>query len=62
MERDMLDDGDYFLVVDNKLRIAREQSRNVEDGSITADLYRNLEDYRSGWVMEFDFKFWCCPN
>ena len=50
--------GAYFLVVGDKVRIAHETSRNLEDGSITSDLYRNLEDYRSGRVMERGFTFW----
>jgi hypothetical protein len=44
-------DGDSWLFVDGKLRIARTTNLN-EDGSITVDLYRNLSDYRLGWVME----------
>ena len=45
----MLNHGDYWLVVGDKLRIARERAQN-EDGSITADLYRNQDDYSAGRV------------
>ena len=38
------------------MRIAGNQHAN-EDGSITADLYRNLDDYRSGRVMEPEFTY-----
>ena len=54
----MLDNGDFYLVVSDKIRIARVKTRDSEDGSITADLYRNLEDYQAGYVMEHDFTFW----
>jgi hypothetical protein len=37
----MFRNGDYFLIIGDKLRIAHETVRH-EDGSITADLYRNL--------------------
>ena len=53
----MLNHGDYWLVVGDKLRIAHERAQN-EDGSITADLYRNQDDYRAGRVMERAFTFW----
>ena len=53
----MLEHGDYWLVLDGKVRIAHERAQN-EDGSITADLYRNPEDYRAGLVMERAFTFW----
>ena len=53
----MLKNGDYWLFVGDKLWIARESARN-EDGSITADLYRNPDDYRRGRVMERGFTYW----
>jgi len=49
--------GDCFVVIDGKLRIAHEQQHN-DDGSITADLYRNLSDYEAGRVMEPGVKYW----
>lgn len=51
-----LRDGDYFLVVDDRLRIAHP-IRMAESGSITADLYRNLDDYRHGRVLERAFVY-----
>ena len=53
----MLNHGDYWLVVDGKLRIAHERALN-EDGSTTVDLYRNQDDYSAGQVMERAFTFW----
>ena len=60
----MLRDGDYFLVVEDQLRIARDVPIDSTDGSITVDLYRNLEDYAAGRVMEYAFKYWSskCPQ
>lgn len=40
-----------FVVIDGKLRVAGNV-RHGDDGSITADVYRNLEDYRAGRAME----------
>jgi len=40
-----------YLVVDGKFRVAGDLRRN-NDGSITADVYRNLDDFRSGRTME----------
>ena len=54
----VLREGDYFLVVGDKLRIAHPTSA-PEGGSITVDLYRNLEDYRRNQVMEHNF-IYCC--
>lgn len=53
----MLEHGDYWLVVGDKLRIAHERALNG-DGSITVDLYRNLDDYRADRAMERAFTFW----
>jgi len=41
----------HYLVVGDKLRVAGQLRRN-DDGSITADVYRNLDDYRAGRMME----------
>ena len=38
------------------MRIAGNQHAN-EDGSITADLYLNPDDYRAGRVMEPEFTY-----
>ena len=40
-----------FLVIGGKFRVAENLHHN-HDGSIAADVYRNLEDYRVGRVME----------
>ena len=40
-----------FLVIDDKMRVAGNVRRN-DDGSITADVYRNLGDYKSDHAME----------
>lgn len=40
-----------YLVIDGKLRVAGNVQRN-DDGSITADVYRNLDDYKSDQAME----------
>ena len=37
----ILKDGDYWLVIDDRLVIASEKHRQV-----TVDLYRNLDDYK----------------
>ncbi len=46
-----------FIVVDEKMRVVRERQVN-EDSSLTADVYRNLEDFRRGRVTEPDFVYW----
>ena len=48
-----------FIIRDDKMYVGKIVSRN-EDGSITVDLYRNIEDYEIGAVMELDFTYW--PN
>ena len=53
---DVLRPGDCFLVIGHAMRIAGNQHAN-EDGSITADLYLNLDDYRAGRVMEPEFTY-----
>lgn len=40
-----------FLVVNGKMRVAGNLHHNA-DGSITADVYRNLEDFRQDRPME----------
>ena len=57
LEQSPLKSGDYFVVIDGKMRIAHENSRN-DDGSISSDLYRNLDDYRTGRVMEPNVNVW----
>ena len=52
----MFGEDDFWLFVDDALHIARLIERN-EDGSITVDLYRNLDDYRANRVMEYDFTY-----
>ena len=37
----ILKDGDYWLVIDDRLVIASEKHRQA-----TVDLYRNLDDYK----------------
>ena len=46
---DILNDSDYWLVLDDKLVIASEKGRQV-----TVDLYRNLDDYRQRKPMAID--------
>lgn len=41
----------HYLVIDGKMRVAGNFVRN-DDGSITADVYRNLVDYDAGRPME----------
>ena len=41
----------FFVVIDGKIRVAAPV-RKLGNGSITADLYQNLEDFRAGRVME----------
>ncbi|MDW3206836.1 MAG: hypothetical protein R8L07_14965 [Alphaproteobacteria bacterium] len=48
--------GDFFAVLNGKLMIAKPVSAADENGSITMDLYRNLDDYRRGVVMEREFR------
>ena len=45
-----LRNGDCFLVVDGKMRVAHVIERGHR--SITADVFRNLDDYRAGRAME----------
>ena len=40
-----------YFVIDNTMRVAGNVHRN-DDGSITADVYRNLDDYKSDFAME----------
>ncbi len=40
----------HYLVIDGKMRVAGNFVRN-DDGSITADVYRNLVDYDAGRPM-----------
>ena len=49
-EASPLSNGDCFLVVGGKLRVAHVIKRGHD--SITADLYRNLDDYRADQAME----------
>ncbi len=55
----MLERGDYWLVVDGKMRIAHERAVNAE-GIVIADLYRNHDDYHAGRVMQSGFTFVPC--
>ena len=41
----------HYLVIGGKLRVAGRLKRNA-DGSITADIYRNLDDFRADRAME----------
>ena len=50
-----LRDGDFYAVIGDRMLIAHPVSPADEDGSITMDLYRNLDDYRDGHVMERAF-------
>ena len=52
-----LNDGDSFVVIEGRMLIAASQIHN-DDGSITADLFRNLDDYVAGLVMEPSVTFW----
>lgn len=45
----ILSDGDYWLVIDDKLVIAHEKQRKV-----TVDLFRNLDDYHQNQPMASD--------
>ncbi len=54
----MLRNYDYLVVLDDKIYIASEIFRDDEDGSITANLYRNLDDYRNERVMKPRFTYW----
>lgn len=45
-----------FIVRDGKMYVGRIVNRN-EDGSITVDLYRNMQDYKTRAVMELDFTY-----
>ena len=45
-----LKNGDCFLVIDGNVRVAHVIGRG--HGSITADVFRNLDDYRAGRAME----------
>ena len=45
-----------FFVIGDKMRVAGNVRRN-DDGSITADVYRNLSDYESDHAMERAAKF-----
>ena len=47
---------DIYLVIDGHIRPARMRDVSGE-GSITVDLYRNLDDFRLGVVMEHDFTY-----
>ena len=40
-----------FLIIDGTFRVAGDLKHN-DDGSITADVYRNPDDYRAGRAME----------
>lgn len=51
METNMLRNGDYWLVIDDRLVIASETKRKV-----TVDLYRNLDDYKEREPMAVDQK------
>ena len=42
---------EYFVIGD-RIRVAVVCARDATTGSITADLYRNLDDLRAGAVME----------
>ena len=55
--KDMLNDGDFWLVLSGAFRIARQTAKH-DDGSITVALYRNPKDYVAGRVMERAFTFW----
>ena len=58
----MLEHGDYYLVVDDVLRIAHERAV-TEEGVVIADIYRNPDDYREGRVMRAAFSFMpSCPR
>lgn len=48
-----------FIVRDGKMYVGKIVDRN-DDGSVIVDLYRNMRDYRLGFVMELDFTYW--PN
>ena len=45
-----------YLVIDGKIRVAGTIRKNA-DGSITADVFRNLEDFRAGQAMERAARF-----
>jgi len=45
----ILNEGDYWLVIDDKLVIAHEKQRKV-----TVDLFRNLDDYQQHKPMAVD--------
>lgn len=45
----ILKDGDYWLVIDDKLVIAHEKQRKA-----TVDLFRNLDDYQQHKPMAVD--------
>ena len=56
-QRSQLARNDYWLVMDDRFCIAHEVCRSG-DGSITANLYRNLKDYEVGRVMETNVTYW----
>ena len=49
-----LDEGDYFLVVGDRMFAAKERSRN-HDGTVTVDLYQNVRLYIEGVPHEVGY-------
>jgi hypothetical protein len=48
--------GASYLVIDGKFRVAGGVKEN-RDGSITSDVYRNLDDFRNDRAMERAARF-----
>lgn len=46
-----------FIVIDEKMYVAKLVAQN-KNGSITVDLYRNVNDYDIGAMMELGFVYW----
>ncbi len=42
----------------SRAKYSGTMNRDDEDGSITANLYRNLDDYRNERVMKPRFTYW----